>query len=367
LIKDGSRNMLVKPASIEELQSLVRETAVLLPRGGGTKPALSTPPQGVESLEMTSLAGMLDYQPDEFTFTALAGTRIDEINRCLAEHGQYLPFDPPLVERGATLGGTVASGVSGPGRYHYGGVRDFLLGVRYVDGNGQLVRGGGKVVKNAAGFDLPKLMVGSRGCLGVLVELSFKVFPRPEAFASLRLENDNLDGALQAMQRVAESRLDVDSLDIEVTRAGFVLWVRLGGLSEALPPRLERLKSILTGGQLVQGSEEEGVWSSAREMSWVPPGWLLVRVPLSPGKISALEAGLAGKPVLRRYMAGGQVAWLATPETLQNIEALLVSQGLLGQVLFGPPGGSLLGEYTARSFYQRVKSALDPERHFMEV
>ena len=103
----------------------------------------------------------------------------------LAEHGQYLPFDPPLAAAGATLGGTVAAGLSGPGRYRYGGVRDFVLGVRFVDGMGNLVRGGGKVVKNAAGFDFPKLMVGSLGRLGVLAELSFKVFPQPPAFATL--------------------------------------------------------------------------------------------------------------------------------------------------------------------------------------
>lgn len=356
-----------KPNTIDELQSLLREVPRLLPRGGGTKPALSTPPEGMASLDMTGIAGMLDYEPEEYVFTALAGTRIADLNPLLAEHGQYLPFDPLLVERGATLGGSVAAGVSGSGRYHYGGVRDFLLGVRFVNGEGQLVHGGGKVVKNVAGFDLPKLMIGSRGSLGVLVELSFKVFPRPEVYATLRLECDNLDDALQAMRRAAGSRLDVDALDIEATNAGFLAWTRLGGLSDALPTRLERLKEILGGGLILQGEEEEEVWRRARELGWIPPGWSLVRVPITPGRIPALEAGLAGKPVLRRYVAGGQVAWLSLADAPQTLDGVLVVQNLTGLILFGPPGSPQLGEYASKSFLRRVKTALDPAHRFVEI
>src|SRR5574337_979115 len=126
---------MIRPASIADLQAAVRDHVRLLPRGGGTKPALSTPAEGVESLDLSSLSGVIEYNPGEYTFTALAGTRVSDVQGMLAEHGQYLPFDPPLVERGATLGGTVAAGLSGPGRYRYGGVRDFILGVRLVDGS----------------------------------------------------------------------------------------------------------------------------------------------------------------------------------------------------------------------------------------
>src|SRR5690606_27154197 len=136
-------------------------------RGGGTKTALSRPADGAALLATSGLSGILEYEPGEFTFTARAGTPLSEIERALAENGQYLPFDPPLVKHGAPLGGTIAAGLSGSGRQRCGGVRDFLIGVRFVDGQGQLVRGGGKVVKNAAGFDLPKLLIGSVGRLGV--------------------------------------------------------------------------------------------------------------------------------------------------------------------------------------------------------
>lgn len=157
----------MSPRTPEEVAEAVRSGAKLLPRGGGSKPALSQAPAGVEVLEMGGLAGIVEYRPEEFVIIALAGTPLSEVKELLRRHQQYLPFDPPLAAAGATLGGTVAAGLSGPMRHRFGGVRDFILGVRLVDGKGRLVRGGGKVVKNAAGFDLPKLMVGSLGQLGV--------------------------------------------------------------------------------------------------------------------------------------------------------------------------------------------------------
>src|SRR6185295_2272695 len=140
--------MTPRPASPEEAQEAVRACPRLLPRGGASKPALSTPDEGVASLELSGLRGVLEYEPGEFTFTALAGTPVGEVDALLAGQGQYLPFDPILAQRGATLGGTVGAGANGPGRQRYGGLRDFLLGVRFVNGEGKLVRGGARVVKN---------------------------------------------------------------------------------------------------------------------------------------------------------------------------------------------------------------------------
>jgi glycolate oxidase FAD binding subunit len=356
-----------KPKTVDEVRAVVRQALHVLPRGGGTKPALSTPKEDVQVIDVTGLAGILEYLPGEYTFTALAGTRIEEVNAVLAEHGQYLPFDPLLVGRGATLGGTVAANTSGPGRYHYGGVRDFLIGVRYVDSEGHVVRGGGKVVKNAAGFDLPKLMVGSIGGLGVMVELIFKVFPRPEAFATLSRTFPRLDEALQAMHKVAASRLDVDALDLMTALEGYTLWVRLGGLAKALPPRLERLAAVLGEHQPWQGTEEEQLWQEARELAWVPAGWSLARVALTPGRIHMLEATLAGKPAVRRYSCGGQLAWLAWDGRLKDLNELLRTHRLSGMALFGEADSPRLGDFSGKPFYKRIKDALDPAHHFVEV
>ena len=370
--------MSFKPTSIEELQDFVRYSAEheikrLLPRGGGSKPALSTPLEEVAALEMSEISGILEYQPGEFTFTALAGTPISQVNRALAAHCQYLPCDPPLAGRGATLGGTLAAGVNGPGRYRYGGLRDFILGVRYVDGEGQLVRAGGKVVKNSAGFDLPKLMVGSRGELGVLVELSFKVFPRPQAFVTLRKECLDLNDALQTMQRAAAARLDIDSLDMEPAAAGeagppgYIVWVRLGGMPAALPARLEKLSEVVGQAAALHESEDAHIWRQASEFAWVPPEWCLVKVPLTPARIPALETALLDKPIRRRYSVGGQVAWLAFAPPLESLKALLSSQKLVGLALFGEPGMAQLGEMPGESFLRKVKSAMDPAHRFSPV
>ena len=204
--------MVITPQSEKDVQNAVRHNAKLHPHGAGTKTALHFN-QAIETLDMRQLTGVIEYDPQEFVLTAYAGTPVAEIEKLLAEKGQYLPFDPLLAKRGATLGGTVAANASGPGRFRYGGVRDFLIGAKFVDGNGTLLRGGGKVVKNAAGFDYPKLMVGALGRLGVLVELTFKVFPRPEQYMTLRVEKSSLADTIKTLYVLNTTPLDVEALD----------------------------------------------------------------------------------------------------------------------------------------------------------
>jgi glycolate oxidase FAD binding subunit len=364
---------LTRPASIAEVQAAVRDAPAasrILARGGGTKTALSTAADGVTLLDLSGLTGMVEYEPGEFTFTALAGTRISEIAATLAGHGQYLPFDPPLVEAGATLGGTVAAGLSGPGRYRYGGVRDFILGERHVDGGGQVIHSGGKVVKNAAGFDIPKLMAGSLGSLGVLVELTFKVFPRPEAYATLRANYPSLDEAMAALYRLTGSQMDLHALDLAPGPEGATLWVRLSGLAAALPDRLARLRGLTGGGEVLAEADDFALWRDAVEFVWVQAGWSLVKVPVTPGRIAGLEAELARSETgqslfVRRYSAGGQVAWIAMPGPLDVLDGTLTALGLSGLVMLGQPGRPRLGARTGETFEQRVKAALDPQGRFV--
>ncbi len=352
----------MQPSTLEELQALVRSHPRVLPRGGGTKSALSTKHDGLEVIDLASLTGMLEYEPGEFVFTALAGTRVSDVRAQLAEHGQYLPFDPLLADQGATLGGTIAAGANGPGRYRYGGVRDFLLGVRFVDGAGEIVHAGGKVVKNSAGFDLPKLMVGSLGRLGVLVEVSFKVFPKPEANATVRLDCPTLSDALNVVQRLYVSPLDIDSLDLEPTAAGgTIVWLRLAGLKSALPARIGRVRNTIGGGEVIDG--DQSLWQDVRELKWLPPGWSLIKVPVTPKRIPALEQALPSA-ALRRYSGGGQAAWIALAAPAETLETILISQGLAGLVLIGTTDRVRLGVRTGEEFERRVKDALDPRGRF---
>jgi glycolate oxidase FAD binding subunit len=361
--------VLVKPASIDELQAAVAHSAHVVVRAGSTKPALSAPAGEATELDLSGLSGVLEYEPGEFTFTALAGTPVAAVAGLLAEHGQYLPFDPPLGEHGATLGGTVAAGLSGSGRYRFGGVRDFIVGVRFIDGTGELVRGGGKVVKNAAGFDLPKLMVGSLGQYGVLAEFSFKVFPHPEAYLTLRASFPTVAAALAPLQRVYTAPLDVDALDLVVAADGKAeLWVRLGGLGSVLAARADRIGALLGGAEVLAGPDEDAIWRDVRELRWVPGGWALVKVPLNPARLAGFEAALAGGPALRRYSAGGNVAWVAlVADQLPGFETTLNAQGLAGLLVLGPPGRPLLGQRTGEAFARRVKAALDPQGRFVSI
>jgi len=353
----------MRPSSLEELQSMVRDHPRVLPCGGGTKSALSTPRNGAVAVELTSMAGMVQYDPGEFVFTAWAGTRIADIDAQLAAHAQYLPFDPLLVEQGATLGGVVASGANGPGRYRYGGVRDFLLGARFVNSQGEVVRAGGRVVKNAAGFDIPKLMVGSLGQFGVLIELSFKVFPKPEAHATLRLNCAHLDDALQTVYRVYTSPLDIDALDLEIASSGPTIWLRLAGLESALPARIDRVRDLIGGGEVVD--DDESLWRDVRELKWLPHDGWLIKVPLTPKRIPALEQALPPS-TLRRY-SGGQVAWIATLDPPSTLDRLLLDQSLSGLVLVGATTQPRLGMRIGDLFARRVKAALDPLQRFVEV
>ena len=358
------------PSSISEIQECVRSQPRVVTRGGGTKPALYFGSEA-STLEMTHLQGLIEYQPEEFTFTAWAGSRLTDVEQALTEHGQFLPFDPVLVERGSTLGGMVASGLSGSGRYRFGGLRDFVLGLKFVDGLGNLVRSGGKVVKNAAGFDLSKFMVGSLGQYGVLVELTFKVFPRPAAYATLKAEYASLANALEVCSRLADLPLELFALDVAPNDKGCTLLIRLGGQPEILVGRMQRLNAILEGAnvkareyQEVAGASEAEIWRIAREFLWVEPDQTLVKVPLTPRRIAALDEQLTALDALRRYCVGGSLAWVAWPGPLSKLDDILAGQGLSGLAIIGTVDSPLIGLRTGDEFARRVKKALDPHGKF---
>lgn len=241
---------MITPSSLTKLRDAVLSAPRVIAVGAETKPRLSA----VEAVKISTrqLSGITEYEPSEFTFTALAGTPVKDIIAALDEKGQYLPFDPMLVEAGSTIGGVVASGLSGPGRFRYGGVRDFILGVRFIDGTGRLLRLGGKVVKNAAGFDVPKLLVGSLGRFGVIGEVTFKVFPRRESMLTLQMPFDP-----EKMAKLANSRFEIDALD--VLPGGAAMLVRLAGPGKALEVLAKEI-----GGEIIDNS----VWTAICETRW---------------------------------------------------------------------------------------------------
>ncbi|MCO6450552.1 MAG: FAD-binding protein [Caldilineales bacterium] len=363
--------MIQQPRTAEEVRQAVQASDCVMAIGGGTKPALSVAPDPVTRLDMTALSGIVEYDPNEYTFTALAGTPVREVADILAEHDQYLPFDPILVDAGATLGGTIAANASGSGRYRYGGVRDFILGIQFVDGLGRLARSGGKVVKNSAGFDLSKFMVGSLGRYGILTEVSFKVFPRPKAYITLGLQFRGVDEAVAAVLRLATRPFDMDAVDIQPrSDGGARLIMRLGGLEDTLPARVDRLRQFLRknadmlSDDVITGHEESGFWAGVSAFAWADGGRALAKVVLSPRRIAELESRLA--LTQRRYASGGHVAWVATDD-IGQLHRHLTEMDLPGLLLRGEFASSYLGIHRGQAMLARVKKALDPHNKFPET
>ncbi len=172
---------------IERVRAASAAGTPLRLRGGGSKDFYGEPPAG-EVLDTRGLAGIRSYEPTELVVTAGAGMPLAELEAVLAERGQCLPFEPPSFGGAATVGGMVAAGLSGPARASGGAVRDYVLGLVLLNGRGQLLTFGGQVMKNVAGYDVSRLMAGALGTLGLIVEVSLKVLPRPAAEATLRFE-----------------------------------------------------------------------------------------------------------------------------------------------------------------------------------
>ncbi len=169
------------------------------------------------------------------------------------------------------------------------------------------------------------------------------------------------------MKRASMAQIPLEALDLQAQNPGYSLWLRIGGLSSVLTIRISRLLEIIGEGQMLKEKDDEQCWDQVREFSWVPEGHSLIKVALTPRSIPALESFLDGKPVLRRYAAGGQVAWIALDDIPRVLEPVLKDQGLSGLVIWGPPGFPRLGELRGTSFLRRVKESLDPAFRFTEV
>ena len=238
---------------IARIQAAHAANTPLVIQGGGSKLFYGNACRG-ERLDTRALSGIVDYQPNELVLTARAGTPLAEIEALLAEHQQMLAFEPPHFGA-ATLGGCVAAGLSGPRRISAGAVRDFVLGVRMIDGCGQALRFGGQVIKNVAGYDVSRLMVGALGTLGLITEVSLKVLPKPASERSLQFEMDEAH-AIDAMNRWAAQPLP---LSASAWHAG-LLCVRLSGADSAVAAAQAKL-----GGELL--NDDAAFWKRLREQS----------------------------------------------------------------------------------------------------
>ena len=250
-------------------------------RGGGSKDFYGQAFQG-EVLDVRPLAGISSYEPSELVVTVRAGTRLAELEALLAEQGQALAFEPPHFGPDATVGGMVAAGLSGPARASVGAVRDYVLGVRLLNGRGELLTFGGQVMKNVAGYDVSRLLAGSLGTLGVITELSLKVLPTAPAEATLMCAGVSQDTALSLLNRWGGQPLPLNAscwvFDTTAQPAQDFLFVRLRGALaavEAACPRL--LADVKTAGGSATRMDNTRAgpdWAACREQTlpfFTPP------------------------------------------------------------------------------------------------
>lgn len=278
-------------------------------RGGGTRLFYGEPdavaPEGGDpvSLEMSSFHGIIDYEPSELVMTARAGTRLSDVEAALADRGQMLAFEPPRFGPEGTLGGCVAAGLSGPRRMAAGPLSDFILGTHLLDANGNVLRFGGEVMKNVAGYDVSRLLAGSLGILGVITQVSVKVMPRPRSEQTRVLALDEAEALVQCVQWRSQP------LPVSATAwipagdgASGRLHVRLSGNTSAVAQAAAKI-----GGEGMPEPMATDFWSALRDQM-LPffqqrPLWRVVVPPACP----PLDAG----PTLSEWQGG--LRWIAAP------------------------------------------------------
>jgi glycolate oxidase FAD binding subunit len=312
-----------QPGSEEELAEVVRDAAArgqpLAIRGGGTRRAGADVDGAV--LTTAGVAGITLYEPGALTLVARAGTPLAEVEAALAAEGQHLPFEPwdarPLTGANGTptVGGMAAVNASGPRRLQAGACRDAMIGVRFVDGEGRVVKNGGRVMKNVTGLDLVKLMAGSHGTLGVLTEVAFKVLPRPEVAATLVL--DGLDEATAGQAMTAATGTPYEVTGAAHVPRGFgdgpVTLLRLEGFAASVAYRAKALAGALARFGTARVVEGAGDWPVLRDAA--PFGGrdgAVWRVSVRPTDGPRLGAALAPAELI--YDWAGGLVWALAPE-----------------------------------------------------
>lgn len=217
----------VRPGSCEEVAEIVKlalaEKLTIVPSSARTKLAMGMPPRQYDvAIDMSRLARVTAYDPNDLTLGVEAGISLREIESLLAEHRQFLPLAVPFAEK-ASVGGTIASGIDGPLRQFYGTARDYALGMEFVTGEGVLTKSGGRVVKNVSGYDIHKVMIGALGTLGIVTNVNFRTFPLPEATRAFVAEFNGVDDALDLRHRVSQSPFTPLILEIVSPRAAGML------------------------------------------------------------------------------------------------------------------------------------------------
>ena len=383
---------------VDAIRAAAAEDRALELEGGGSRRGFGRPVQTADTLSLANLAGVELYEPGELVIRARAGTPVSEVAATLAAEGQMLPFEPPdyrhLLGNDAaapTVGGLVAANLSGPARIARGALRDSLIGVRFVDGEGEVIRSGGRVMKNVTGLDLVKLTAGAHGTLGALTEVTFKVLPRPETELTLAVPGLDPARAGAAMTGALGTPLEVAAaahLPAEIAARSTVPAVAAAGTALTLL-RLESFADFIGGrvARLVEHLGADGatvhlesdasraLWAEIRDVTLLaePHERAVWKISTAPTAGTALFETLADELDAEGYLDwSGGLVWLAVPagddasagairdalEALGGHATLVRAPATLRAAVdvFQPPNRSVM------ALTQRVKNAFDPQR-----
>jgi glycolate oxidase FAD binding subunit len=303
-----------------------------------------------ETLDLRPYTGIVDYEPSELFITARCGTPLSEVETALEKNDQFLAFEPPAFGSDPTLGGIIATGLSGPRRMYSGAARDFMLGATLLDGRGEILRFGGQVMKNVAGFDVSRLLCGSLGILGVITEVSLKVLPKPRAEATLRFEMPARQ-AIETFNRWSGQPLPLSG----AAWCNGLAWVRLSGATAAVRAAQERL-----GGEQVDQTSATQWWNALRHhthpMFASETLWRLSVPDTTP------PLDLPGEPLLDW---GGALRWYAG--TQPNIrEVATTAKGTALCWRGAPPATGRFHplQPTVATLHRRLKDRFDPRGIF---
>lgn len=327
-------------------------------RGHGSKAFYGEAPRG-DLLDLAPLAGIARYEPTELVVTVRAGTPIAELEAALAERGQCLAFEPPRFDGRGTVGGMVAAGLSGPSRAAVGGVRDFVLGAALLNANGDVLRFGGEVMKNVAGYDVSRLLVGSLGILGPILEVSLKVLPTPPARTTLRFEWPQAQ-ALAQLQRWAGQPLPL--------RASAwwndMLVLQLAGAEAAVRAAVQSL-----GGEVVDAAVAERFWTGVRDQhdeffdaasDAVQAGATLWRLSVAP---HAGPLNTEGEQLIEWH---GGARWIVNQADAPTMRALAASAGGHATAFRGAKAAGAFTPLSAplQRIHRELKARFDPDGLF---
>lgn len=331
-----------------QIEQAAADKTPLQPQGSGSKAFYGEPTEATP-LYLGEHRGIINYEPSELVITARAGTPLKEIEQQLEQQGQMLGFEPPRFSDNATLGGTIACGLSGPRRPYAGAVRDFVLGVTLMNGQGQLLTFGGQVMKNVAGYDLSRLMCGALGTLGILLEISLKVIPKPH-YEETRLITADFSQMQRLLADIGHKPFPVSATLHENQRLFIRLSGAQGGVSEA---------SQHIGGERL--SDNELPWQGIKEQQHTffnqsAPLWRLSLPPMAPD----VPASLCDGTPLTEW--GGALRWLYSQQGDQLQQWAKTNGGhatcfrnpLPGSKIFTPLSPPLL------ALHQRLKARFDP-------